>query len=74
MKYIFIVLFILFAQHNFAHAESKCAGVLAKLKAECNIVGKGMNKMKEFSKENKNLGQVKDNIGKGVNKLKKNFK
>ena len=41
---------------------------LSKLKAECNIVGKSMNKMREFSKENQTLNQVGDNIGKGVEK------
>ena len=32
-----------------------------------------MNKMKEFSKENQTLNQVGDNIGKGVDKIKKKF-
>ena len=30
-----------------------------------------MNKMKEFSKDNQTLNQVGDNIGKGVDKIKK---
>ena len=30
---------------------------MAKLKAKCNIVGKSMDKMREFSKENKTIGQ-----------------
>ena len=72
MKYILILTF-LFTSISSLNAKENCEGVLAKLKSECNIVGKSMNKMREFSKDNKTLDQVGDNIGKGVDKLKKKF-
>ena len=65
-------IYIIF-QNKIANADTNCEGILAKLKAECNIVGKSMNKMKEFSKDNQTLNQVGDNIGKGVDKIKKKF-
>ena len=73
MKFLIIIIFIIFSTKSFASDSAECEGVLAKLKAECNIVGKSMNKMKEFSKENKTLDQLGSNIGKGVDKIKKKF-
>ena len=73
MKYLIIIFFIMFCTKSFASSEVDCEGLLAKLKAECNVVGKSMEKMREFSKDNQTLGQVGDNIGKGVDKLKKKF-
>ncbi len=73
MKFILIILFAIFSTSLLANSKNECEGILAKLKTECNIVGKSMNKMKEFSKENQTLNQVGDNIGKGVDKIKKKF-
>ena len=73
MKFLLIIIFVIFSTSSLAETKTECEGILAKLKAECNIVGKSMNKMKEFSKDNKTLDQVGDNIGKGVDKLKKKF-
>ena len=73
MKFILIILFVMFSTSSLANSKNECEGILAKLKTECNIVGKSMNKMKEFSKENQTLNQVGDNIGKGVDKIKKKF-
>ncbi len=73
MKYLIIISFVMFCTKSFASSEVDCEGLLAKLKAECNVVGKSMEKMREFSKDNQTLGQVGDNIGKGVDKLKKKF-
>ena len=73
MKYLIIIFLIMFYTKSFASSEVDCEGLLAKLKAECNVVGKSMEKMREFSKDNQTLGQVGDNIGKGVDKLKKKF-
>ncbi len=73
MKLLLIIIFVIFSTSSFAETKTECEGILAKLKAECNIVGKSMNKMKEFSKENQTLDQVGDNIGKGVDKIKKKF-
>ena len=57
MKYILIVLFIILASFNTANTKENCDGMMAKLKKECNIVGKSMKKMKEFSNKNKTIGQ-----------------
>tara|TARA_Y100001958_G_C20898372_1_gene321597 strand:- start:212 stop:433 length:222 start_codon:yes stop_codon:yes gene_type:complete len=73
MKFLLIIIFVIFSTSSFAETKTGCEGILAKLKAECNIVGKSMNKMKKFSKENQTLEQVGDNIGKGVDKIKKKF-
>tara|TARA_B100001559_G_C16473142_1_gene610008 strand:- start:1052 stop:1273 length:222 start_codon:yes stop_codon:yes gene_type:complete len=73
MKYLIFISFMMFCTKSFASSEVDCKGLLAKLKAECNIVGKSMEKMREFSKDNQTLNQVGDNIGKGVDKLKKKF-
>ena len=55
-----------------AFANEKCEGLMAKLKKECNIVGKSMDKMKEFSEKNKTVGQ---SLGvKSDNKNKKSLK
>ena len=62
----------MFAKISFADTKVNCAG-LAKLKSECNFVGKGMNKMKEFSSKNKTIDQVGKNLGKGINKIKDKF-
>ena len=43
-------------------------GVLAKLKSECNIVGKSLEKMRGFSEKNKTIDQSFKNI---KEKLKK---
>ena len=40
-----------------ANTKENCDGMMAKLKKECNIVGKSMDKMKEFSNKNKTIGQ-----------------
>ena len=57
MKYILIVLFVILASFNTANTKENCDGMMAKLKKECNIVGKSMDKMKEFSNKNKTIGQ-----------------
>ena len=56
MKYILTAI-IFITSYSTAHTQDKCEGVLAKLKSECNIVGKSMDKMKEFSNKNKTIGQ-----------------
>ena len=52
--------------------ELKCNTTLGKLNPKCNFIGKGMEKMKKFSEQNKTLDQsfknIKDNVEK---KLKK---
>ena len=73
MKFLLIIIFVIFSTSSLAETKTECEGILAKLKAECNVVGKSMNKMREFSKENQTLDQVGDNISKGVDKIKKKF-
>ena len=55
-------IFFIIANKIIADDSANCAGVLAKLKYECNIVGKGMDKMKDFSKKNKTIDQSFKNI------------
>ena len=68
--YIFIVL--IFNSYAVNAEEVKCDTALSKLNPKCNFVGKGMEKMKKFSQENKTLDQSYKNIKKTVKeKLKK---
>ena len=55
-----------------AIANEECEGMMAKLKKECNIVGKSMDKMKEFSKENKTIDQTFRNIKEKFKKKNEN--
>ena len=57
MKYLYIIILFIFNSYNAAFANEKCEGMMAKLKKECNIVGKSMDKMREFSNKNKTIGQ-----------------
>jgi len=57
MKYILIIIFLTITSLSSALAKDDCKGVLAKLKSECNVVGKSMKKMKDFSSKNKTIGQ-----------------
>ena len=66
MKYLYIIIIFTFNSYNVAIANEECEGMMAKLKKECNIVGKSMDKMKEFSKENKTINQSIDNIKKKI--------
>ena len=66
MKYLLFVFLIFFTNPSFADTKDSCEGILAKLKANCNIVGKGMKKMKEFSKENQTINQSIRNIKKKI--------
>ena len=56
-NFIIFLFFLSFPNAIIADDSANCAGVLAKLKYECNIVGKGMDKMKDFSKKNKTIDQ-----------------
>ena len=68
--YIFIVL--IFSSYAVNADEIKCDTPLSKLKTKCNFIGKGMDKMRKFSKENKTLDQSVGNITEAVKeKLKK---
>ena len=70
MKKILLILFLFTINiNNIKSEEIKCDTALSKLKPKCNVVGKGMDKMKEFSKKNKTLGQTL-----GVKKSDKSLK
>ena len=58
MKYLLIIIFLI-GSVNSLYSKEKCEGVLAKLKSECNILGKSMNKMKEFSDKNDLITSLK---------------
>ena len=72
MKYLYIIIIFIFNSYNVAIANEKCEGMMAKLKKECNIVGKSMDKMKEFSKENKTIDQSFRNIKEKFKKKNEN--
>ena len=68
--YIFIA--IIFSYSPINANEVKCDTALTKLKPKCNLIGKGMDKMRKFSRDNKTLDQSVGNIKKAVEeKLKK---
>ena len=71
-KILFILIAIIFSYSPINANEVKCDTPLSKLKPKCNLIGKGMDKMRKFSKENKTLDQSVGNITDAVKeKLKK---
>ena len=75
-KIFFIILFfstttILFAEEK----KVKCNTALTKLKPSCNLIGNGVNKLKEFSAKNKtidrSLRNIEGTIKEGIKKIKK---
>ena len=73
MKYFSIIILFTIAFISMALANDNCEGLAAKLKKECNIVGKSIDKMKEFSDKNKTINQTLGVETKGVNKSLKEF-
>ena len=71
-KILYIFIAIIFSYSPINANEIKCDTALSKLKPKCNLIGKGMDKMRKFSKENKTLDQSVGNITEAVKeKLKK---
>tara|TARA_S200000501_G_C20518261_1_gene610069 strand:+ start:464 stop:688 length:225 start_codon:yes stop_codon:yes gene_type:complete len=71
-KILYIFIAIIFSYSPINANEVKCDTALSKLKPKCNLIGKGMDKMRKFSKENKTLDQSVGNITEAVKeKLKK---
>ena len=71
-KILYIFIAIIFSYSPINANEIKCDTALSKLKPKCNLIGKGMDKMRKFSKENKTLDQSVGNITETVKKkLKK---
>ena len=69
MKIILKLFIIMVFSINLLSAnEINCETALQKLKPKCNLIGKGMNKMRDFSKKNKTLDQ---SIGNVKDKFKK---
>ena len=75
-KIFFIILFfstttILFAEEK----KVKCNTALSKLKPSCNLIGNGVNKLKEFSAKNKTIDQslrnIEGTVKEGIKKIKK---
>tara|TARA_B100000963_G_scaffold22081_1_gene16546 strand:+ start:1272 stop:1484 length:213 start_codon:yes stop_codon:yes gene_type:complete len=69
MKKIFCLITLFISLISYLYADNiKCDTPLQKLKPKCNIIGKSVDKMKEFGKKNKTLDQSYKNI---KEKLKK---
>ena len=67
-KIFYLITFLIINNISLADTNKNCEGILAKLKSDCNIVGKSMEKMREFSDKNKTINQSIDNIKKKMNK------
>ena len=71
-KILYIANVLIFNFYSVNADELKCNTALGKLNPKCKFIGKGMEKMKKFSEQNKTLNQsfknIKDNVEK---KLKK---
>ena len=64
MKKILLILTIMLVP-NFAFSQDEnCDKMINKLKPSCNFLGKGVNKMKEFSKNNQTIDQTLNNAKK----------
>lgn len=65
MKTIFTTIIILFfSSYSIINAEeNNCTSALQKLKPSCNLLGKGAKKLKNFSDNNKTIGQTLKNKG-----------
>ena len=71
-KILYIFIILIFNSYAVNAEEVKCDTALSKLNPKCNFVGKGMEKMRKFSQENKTLDQSYKNIKTTVKeKLKK---
>ena len=71
-KILYIFIILIFNSYAVSAEEVKCDTALSKLNPKCNFVGKGMEKMRKFSQENKTLDQSYKNIKTTVKeKLKK---
>ena len=71
-KILYIAIVLIFNFHSVNADELKCNTTLGKLNPKCNFIGKGMEKMKKFSEQNKTLDQSFKNIKNNVEKkLKK---
>ena len=68
MKYFSIIILFTITFISIALANDNCEGLAAKLKKECNIVGKSIDKMKEFSDKNKTIDQTLGIENKSINK------
>ena len=71
-KILYILIVLTFNSYEVNAKEVKCDTALSKLTPKCNFVGKGMDKMRKFSQENKTLDQSYKNIKTTIKeKLKK---
>ena len=62
MKKIILSIIIIMCSSGVLLAAN-CEGTFAKLKPSCNFVGKGVQQMKNFSKNNKTIGKSLENAG-----------
>ena len=71
-KIIFALIITLIPAFSFANPELKnCETALQKLKPSCNIIGTGMEKLRNFSEKNKTLDQSFKNVKEKIPNLKK---
>tara|TARA_B110000211_G_C13721096_1_gene396057 strand:+ start:176 stop:406 length:231 start_codon:yes stop_codon:yes gene_type:complete len=70
IKIIMIITTIILSFSAANANDAKCNTVLSKLKAECNFIGKGFNKMRSFSEKNKTIDQSINNTKKGLDNIK----
>ena len=65
MKYILIsLIYLTMTMSSLAADKKKCITALSILKPSCNVIGKGVKKLKKISSENKTIGQSIENITK----------
>jgi hypothetical protein len=69
MKKLLVPVFVLiFCSSQLLAKDFKCDTKISKLKPACNFIGKGANKLKKLSENNKTINQSYINI---KNKIKK---
>ena len=56
-KIILIVIIIFYPINILAEEKVGCNTALEKIKPECNVIGSGIKKLKEFSSKNKTIEQ-----------------
>ena len=65
MKYILItIIYLAMTISSYSAEKEKCVTAFSILKPSCNIIGKGVTKLKNFSSKNKTIGQSIENITK----------
>jgi len=65
MKYILItIIYLTMTISSYSSEKEKCITAFSILKPNCNIIGKSVKKLKNFSSKNKTIGQSIENFKK----------